>query len=54
MSDFAAYPFGEVITIEGGEWIYGAGEFNQLNEIPTDMWDLFLVVIKSNSRLKKE
>ncbi len=37
MSDFAAYLFGEFITIEGGEWIYGEGEFNQLNEIPTDM-----------------
>lgn len=39
MSDFSAYINGEVITIDGGEWIKGAGEFNDLNEMPQQMWD---------------
>jgi len=45
---------GEVITIEGGEWINGAGEFNHLNEIKTDMWDVIQAVIKSNTKAKKQ
>ena len=31
MSDFSAYINGEVITIDGGEWLKGAGEFNMLD-----------------------
>lgn len=54
MSDFSSYINGEVITIDGGEWINGAGEFNHLNEIPTDMWDIIQAAIKSNTRAKKE
>jgi len=51
---FCCIPHGEVITIEGGERINGAGEFNHLNEIPTDMWDVIQAVIKFNTRAKKE
>lgn len=54
MSDFSSYINGEVITIDGGEWINGAGEFNHLNEIPSDMWDIIQAAIKSNTRAKKE
>lgn len=39
MSDFSAYINGEVITIDGGEWIRGAGEFNDLVALPEQMWD---------------
>jgi hypothetical protein len=39
MSDYAAYVNGEVITIDGGEWINGGGEFNNLSHIPEPMWD---------------
>ena len=38
MSEFSAYVNGEVITIDGGEWIYNAGEFNFLDEIPPEAW----------------
>lgn len=54
MSDFSSYINGEVITIDGGEWINGAGEFNHLNEVPTEMWDVIAAAIKSNTRAKKE
>jgi len=39
MSDYAAYVNGEVVTIDGGEWINGAGEFNGLEAVPQEMWD---------------
>ncbi len=40
VSDFSAYVNGEVITIDGGEWLKGAGEFNNLDLIPEAMWDM--------------
>lgn len=40
VSDFSAYVNGEVITIDGGEWLKGAGEFNNLEQIPQEMWDM--------------
>ena len=39
MSDYAAYINGEVVTIDGGEWLHGAGEFNGLEAVPQDSWD---------------
>ncbi|AFK04804.1 short-chain dehydrogenase/reductase SDR [Emticicia oligotrophica DSM 17448] len=53
MSDFSSYINGEVVTIDGGEWLNGAGEFNHLNEIPNDMWDVIQAAIKANTRPKK-
>ena len=40
ISDFSAYVNGDVITIDGGEWLKGAGEFNNLELIPQEMWDM--------------
>ncbi len=39
ISDYSAFINGEVVTIDGGEWLKGAGEFNMLENIPMDMWD---------------
>lgn len=39
VSDFASYINGEVITIDGGEWLQGAGQFNALEMVPNEMWD---------------
>lgn len=39
ISDYAAYINGEVVTIDGGEWLQGAGEFNSLVDLPAEMWD---------------
>ena len=38
MSDGSAYINGEVVTIDGGEWIAGAGEFSDLTKLPESMW----------------
>ena len=47
VSDFSAYVNGEVITIDGGEWLKGAGQFNLLEAIPTEMWDMLEMMIKA-------
>lgn len=39
VSDFASYINGEVITIDGGEWLNGAGQFNIMSRIPQEVWD---------------
>ncbi|WP_339877721.1 SDR family oxidoreductase [uncultured Algoriphagus sp.] len=40
VSDYSSYVNGEVMTIDGGEWLKGAGEFNNLDQIPEEMWDI--------------
>lgn len=47
VSDFSAYVNGEVITIDGGEWLKGAGQFNLLEAIPEEMWDQLEAMIRS-------
>ncbi|MBB3126952.1 NAD(P)-dependent dehydrogenase (short-subunit alcohol dehydrogenase family) [Paenibacillus rhizosphaerae] len=39
VSDYAGYINGEVITIDGGEWLQGAGEFNDLRTVTEEQWD---------------
>ena len=39
VSDFSGYITGDVITIDGGEWLGGAGEFNWLESINSTQWD---------------
>jgi NAD(P)-dependent dehydrogenase (short-subunit alcohol dehydrogenase family) len=39
MSDYSAYVNGEVITIDGGEWLRNGGEFSHLEAIPEELWD---------------
>lgn len=50
VSDFAQYINGEVITIDGGEWLKGAGQFNLLEMVPEEMWDMFEQMIKANKK----
>jgi NAD(P)-dependent dehydrogenase (short-subunit alcohol dehydrogenase family) len=40
LSDYAAYINGADINIDGGEWLMGAGQFNQFLNIPEAMWDI--------------
>lgn len=49
VSDYSAYVNGEVITIDGGEWLKGAGEFNQLDAIPEELWDAMEMSRKKDS-----
>ncbi len=47
MSDFSDYINGEVVTIDGGEWLKGAGEMNDLEQVPQEMWDMLEMMIRS-------
>ena len=38
ISDQAGYINGEVVTIDGGEWLKGAGQFNDLDKVPNIAW----------------
>lgn len=41
-ADGSSYVNGEVVTIDGGEWLQGAGEFSYLGQMMTDKdWDSF-------------
>ncbi|MCC3377341.1 SDR family oxidoreductase [Cohnella sp. REN36] len=39
ISDYAGYLNGEVVTIDGGEWLRGAGQFNDLLDVTDEQWD---------------
>ncbi len=49
ISDFAEYINGEVVTIDGGEWLNGAGEFNRLSRLSESDWE----IIRSMTRSRK-
>lgn len=54
VSDFSAYINGEVITIDGGEWLNGAGQFNMLENVPKEMWDLLEQQIRKAKNKKED
>ncbi len=39
LSPFAGYINGECVTIDGGEWLRGAGQFNFLEEVTAEQWE---------------
>jgi NAD(P)-dependent dehydrogenase (short-subunit alcohol dehydrogenase family) len=47
ISDFSGYVNGEVITIDGGEWLQGAGQFNGLEAVTPEMWDMLEQMIRN-------
>ncbi len=47
VSDFSAYMNGEVVTIDGGEWLKGAGQMNLLEQVPEEMWDMLEQMIRA-------
>jgi len=47
VSDGASYINGEVVTIDGGEWLQGAGEFNELEKVPKLMWKALSKKVRS-------
>lgn len=46
LSDYSAYITGDVITIDGGEWLRGAGEFNGLEQVTPEQWDMLQAAMK--------
>ncbi|HLT43012.1 MAG TPA: SDR family oxidoreductase [Sphingobacteriaceae bacterium] len=50
ISDFSAFINGEVITIDGGEWLQGAGQFSGLEAVPEQMWDVLGQQIRNTKK----
>ena len=50
LSDYSAYMTGEVVTLDGGEWIYNAGQFNLLDKVPKAMWSLIEKTIRKKNK----
>jgi len=47
ISDFSSFMNGEVVTIDGGEWLKGAGEFNMFENLTPEMWDQVEKIVKN-------
>ncbi len=47
VSDFSSYINGDVVTIDGGEWLQGAGEFNLFDDVTKDQWDMIEQLTRS-------
>ncbi len=50
LSDEAGYINGEVVTIDGGEWLKGAGEFNDLDKVPKLAWKAMAALRKKSKK----
>jgi NAD(P)-dependent dehydrogenase (short-subunit alcohol dehydrogenase family) len=46
LSEYSAYITGTCVTIDGGEWLRGAGEFNVLEAVTSDQWDTLQAMMK--------
>ena len=50
LSDYSAYMTSEIITLDGGESIYNAGQFTYLDKIPKAMWTLIEKTIRRKNK----
>lgn len=46
ISPYSGYVNGEVVTIDGGEWLQGAGQFNMLEMVEPAMWDQIEAMVR--------
>ncbi len=50
VSDYASYINGEVVTIDGGEWVDNAGEFNVFKHVSNEQWDMLAKMIQAGKK----
>lgn len=50
LSDYSAYMTGSCITIDGGESVRGAGEFNYLEALTSQQWDELQALMKPKKK----
>ena len=48
VSDYSSYIDGEMIAIDGAEWLKGAGQFNNMDKVTPEMWDMLEAFAKGN------
>ena len=39
LADQSGFINGETVTIDGGEWLKGAGQFSMMEELTDEMWE---------------
>ena len=49
-SDYASWISGEIVTLDGGETVSNAGEFNQLRQVTNDQWDMMEAMIRDTNK----
>lgn len=47
VSGFSGYVNGEVVTIDGGEWLKGAGQFSGLEAVAPGEWDAIEAMVRN-------
>ena len=52
VSEEASFINGEVVTIDGGEWLRGAGEFSGLSVLSDEQWDMIKEISKKKTTTK--
>ena len=50
LSDYSSYMTGEIVTIDGGEWAYNAGQFTWLDKVPKAMWTIIEKTIRRKNK----
>jgi len=53
LSDMCPYQTGDCITMDGGEWLAGAGEFSDYRKIPRDVFKAALEKMRPKRRKKE-
>jgi NAD(P)-dependent dehydrogenase (short-subunit alcohol dehydrogenase family) len=46
VSEYSAYINGDCITIDGGEWLRGAGQFSDMAAVTEEQWDMLEMMTK--------
>lgn len=50
LSDYSSYMTGSCVTMDGGEWVRGAGEFNYLEAVTSQQWDELQAMMKPKKK----
>jgi NAD(P)-dependent dehydrogenase (short-subunit alcohol dehydrogenase family) len=50
LSDFSGYITGACVTIDGGAWLRGAGQFNALERVSSEQWDELQAAMKPRKK----
>ncbi len=50
ISDYAGYMNGEVVTLDSGEWVKNAGQFNKLDKVPKKAWGLIERAVRGKKK----
>ena len=53
-SDYAAWISGQIITLDGGETVSNAGEFNGLRQVSSAEWDMMEAMIRGVNKKKAD